>query len=714
MVFYTCLNQPRPVRLSEATRQFAWDSLHHQYGLDTLKTMSVPLDDVPNIHEMSELEKYDAAIYEIATKAPIRICEGELLSGAATLGQAIYHQVPASINGEAVCASISHLTIGFEPVIREGIDAIEKRARESLARHPGAREQAFLKSALHCIDCMRIWHQRYLEALKADGRYQKNVENLMRVPFRPAANFHEAVQSLWFTFAFVRLCGNWPGIGRLDEMLGDFLKRDLAEGRLTLNEAREILAHFFIKGCEWICGAGHLGISGDAQHYQNIVLAGMDQNGAEVTNEVTYLVLDILEELGISDFPTSVRICANSSEKLLTRVAEVIRHGGGIVALYNEDTVLKALTGAGYPLSEARRFANDGCWEVQVPGKTNFAYIPFDGLRVLQAVTLKNYEEAAFPDFDSLYRQYTVDLKEQIDAIFNDVTERFIKEGDDPTAWDWKPSTPCTIPSLFEEGCIEKGRSYVEGGPVYHTISPHIGGLPDVVNALYAIKKLVFEERKVSFSNLMRILRSNWEGEEALRQYVRNKYRYFGNDNPEVDAIAAALLNDFADFVISLNGRSPIHFVAGVSTFGREIAWGKSRLAVPHGYRKGDTLAPNLSPTPGSDHEGATAIIKSHCRADLSKLACGLALDLKLFPTCVQGEAGIAGLTGLMRGFVNLNGFFVQIDVLDNAVLKAAQEHPEDYQTLSVRVSGWNARFVTLSREWQDMLIARTAQTFES
>ena len=203
----------------------------------------------------------------------------------------------------------------------------------------------------------------------------------------------------------------------------------------------------------------------------------------------------------------------------------------------------------------------------------------------------------------------------------------------------------------------------------------------------------------------MRILKDNFEGEEVLRQYLLNRYTYLGNDNDEVDSIAARLLSDFADICLSFNGKCGYRFPAGVSTFGRQLEWAPKRLAAPHGRRAGDVLAANCSPTPGTDREGATAIVRSYCKIDLSKLATGAALDIRLLPSSVSGEDGINALISLMKGFVSLGGFFMQIDVADASVLKAAQANPEDFQTLSVRVSGWNARFVTLSREWQDMVI---------
>lgn len=704
MNFYTQNGNKRPVRLSEATRKFAHDSLARKYGLDTLKTDSISLDHIENFSVLSALEQYDVAIQAIAANAPIRICEGEKISGAATLGMAIHHRIPATHGEKSLCSSISHLTVDFETVLTCGVNAIKRKAEASYKSYKGTEKEAFAKSCLNALDAFAHWHNRYLDALKERPEYQANYENLKRVPFEPATNFYEAVQSLWFTFAFIRLCGNWPGIGRIDWLLGDYLKKDLENGTLSLNEAREILAHFFIKGCEWVNGQ-FIG-SGDAQHYQNIVLAGMDENGNEVTNEVTYLVLDILEELGISDFPTTVRLNSNTDEKLLRRVAEVMRYGGGILAVYNEDLIINALVKDGYDEREARKFANDGCWEVQVPGKTFFIYSPFDSLQILQQKTLCGYDGSVdFANFEELYRQYVLDLHDRVEAIFLDRQKKFDNSGVPTKDWRWAEQPPCTVVSLFEQGCMEKGLSYLEGGPIYNVNSPHIGGLADTVNSLYAIKKIVYDEKKLTLPELLSILKNNWEGEESLRQFVLNRYTYYGNDNDEVDKIASRLLSDFADICTSFNGKCGYRFPAGVSTFGRQLEWSPKRLASPHGRRQGEVLAANASPTPNTDKEGATAIIRSYCKADLSKLATGAALDIKLLPSSVESEDGLQALIALMRGFVSLGGFFMQPDVVDAALLREAQEHPENYQTLSVRVSGWNARFVTLNKEWQDMVI---------
>ncbi|MBR4420803.1 MAG: hypothetical protein IKT32_07955 [Clostridia bacterium] len=706
MDFYTQNGLTRPVRLSNKTRKFAYDSLAHKYGKDTLKTDTVSLDHIQGFDNLSDIEKHDIAIQTIATDSPIRICDGEALSGAATLGRAILHQIPASYKEKTLWVSISHLTINFESVLKEGVNAIEAKAKAAYKKYKNTDKEAFCKSCLNCISAFKIWHTRYLNALKDLPEYSKNYENLKKVPFNPATNFYEAVQSIWFTFAFVRLCGNWPGIGRLDYLLGDYLKNDLKNGNLTLDEAREILAHFFIKGCEWINGQ-YIG-SGDAQHYQNIVLSGIDKNGNEVTNEVTFLILDILEELGISDFPTTIRINKNSDEKLLKRTAEVMRYGGGILAIYNEDLIINALIHDGYKESEARNFANDGCWEVQIPGRTYFNYIPFDSLQILQKKTLRGYEETVdFLNFEKLYEQYKLDLHCAVHEIYKSINYRFTSFDTTTNEWKWAKAHPCTVISLFEDGCIEKGLSYLEGGPIYNILSPHIGGLADTVNSLYAIKKLVYDEKVVTLKKLLQILKNNWAGEEALRQYALTHYTYYGNDNDEVDEIATHILSDFSNICNSLNGKCGYRFPAGVSTFGRQLEWSPNRLASPHGRRSNEVLAANFSPTPNTDKEGPTAIIRSYCKSDLSKLVSGAALDIKLLPSSVDGENGLQALISLIRGFVSLGGFFMQPDIVDASLLRKAQDRPEEYQTLSVRVSGWNARFVTLDKEWQDMVIAQ-------
>jgi len=705
MEFYTASATARPVRLSEEIRLWAYESMHGKYGEEAVKNWAVEMDDIPGFAGMSPLEQQDLAIRRIAERAPLRFCPGEKVSGAATLGLAIRHSIPATLNGKNILNSVSHHTPNFQRALTEGMDSyaaeLEKRLK---ADDLTPNSRAFIKSLINVVESMRIWHARYLEAAPDETK-----RLLEQVPFAPARTFREAVQSLWFTFAFMRVCGNWPGIGRIDWLLGDYLKKDLENGAITLDDAREVLASMFIKGCEWIEKDSPVG-SGDAQHYQNIVLAGIGPDGNEITNEVTYLVLDIVEELGISDFPITVRVGDNTPEKLLRRITEVMRHGGGVIAVYNEKLILNALEKAGYDPIRARRFANDGCWEVQLPGETCFGYLPFDGLQILSEV-LGVYDDGPAPeyaDFESLYRAFLDGLTKKIDQLYRDtVTEAYV-----PCAEGWRTANqmPCSVVSLFTDGCIPNARSYFDLGPVYTVRSPHIGGAADIGNSLMAIDRMVYTEKRMSLAEMVDALRNDWAGMDAQRLYIRNRLTYYGNDDDVADSYTVMVLNDFADIVNRCKSDVPVKFVPGVSTFGRQINWLPTRTATAFGAKKGEILSGNNSPTPGTDTKGATAIIRSYCKADLVRQTTGAALDVKLYPDTVAGESGVEALMALVRGFVALGGFFMQLDVVDAEVLRAAQADPAAFKTLSVRVSGWNARFVTLDKEWQNMIIERTAQ----
>lgn len=706
--FFSEISTKRPKRLCDKTRQFAFDSLSGKYGRELKLNPILNADEIVDFENLSDTKKYDVFITKIVNEAPVRICKDELICGSATLFHAIHHVVPVQYKDKFIFSSVSHLTCAFNKVLEIGLDEYKRNIDERLTDNLTSEEREFLESLNNVYEAIKVWHRRYLDSIiqkinQSQSQEEKDhyftlYENLKNVPFEKPTSFKEAVQSLQFTFAFVRLCGNWPGIGRLDEMLGDYLKNDLEGGKITLDEAREILAHFFIKGCEWITTESNG--SGDAQHYQNIVIGGVNKEGKEISHEVTNLILDIVEELSISDFPIAVRINKNTPPQLFKRIAEVVRHGGGIVAVYNEELILDSLVEFGYSLQEARQFANDGCWEVQVPGKTSFSYAPFDGFGLLQRDILKlnSFETVNYECFNDLYKAYISVLDKYIEGCHNSYDQFYTSKA------------PCSVVSLLTDDCIANAKSYYNRGARYSVISPHMGGIPDVANSLYAIKKLVFDDKKITFTELISILRNNWEGYEELRLYVLNSYTYFGNDNDEVDGIASQIMSDYTNAVRKVKSRNGVLRPAGVSTFGRQIDWRNDRLASAHGFRKGDILAGNLSPTPGTDKSGATAIIKSHCKSDLSKLTCGTALDILLNPTSVMGDEGINAIINLIKGFIKLGGFFMQMDVLDSSVLLDAQKHPEKYQNLSVRISGWSARFVTLNKDWQEMIINRNTQ----
>lgn len=688
------------MRLSRETREFAYRSMHGKYGDEGRETPAVEIEAA----DVSNRELYRRFLYAIAENAPLRLCPEEKLCGSATLGDAIDGWVPARM-GDRRIGHISHLTVDFEDILKHGLSHREKRIKEELAKEQNEENREYLSLLCDTVEAFRIWHGRYLR--ETEKSRPDLYEILKKVPFSPAETFHEALQAVWMEFAFIRLYGNWPGIGRIDVLLGDYLKRDLSEKRITRKEARELLASFFIKGCEWIESDAHPA-GGDAQHYQNIILGGTDEKGEDVTNEVTYLVLDIIEETGISDFPVTVRLHKKTPEKLLRKCASVVRHGGGVVAFYGEKTVMAAMKKAGYPAEKLWRFANDGCWETQIPGETSFEYIPFDSLQLLnRAMGLYDSEPKSFSSYEELYEAFLRELKECIDGMFRArVRDSYKKIGD---RWECVRNANCetSVVDIFTRGCMENRRPYGKLGPRYTVLSPHLGGGADTANSLLAVNELVFKRGLISYGELTELLKNNWQGGEALRLFAKNKLTYYGNDDDEADSYAVRLISDFAAIVenaVNTIPDCPVKFVPGVSTFGRQIDWLPQRCATAFGGRKGDILAPNASPTPGTDVSGVTARIRSYCKTDLVGMTTGSALDIKLYPETVSGEDGIGVICALLRGFEREGGYFMQIDIVDKKVLRAARRDPEAYKTLSVRVSGWNARFVTLERKWQEMI----------
>jgi formate C-acetyltransferase len=262
------------------------------------------------------------------------------------------------------------------------------------------------------------------------------------------------------------------------------------------------------------------------------------------------------------------------------------------------------------------------------------------------------------------------------------------------------------------EGCIEKARGYYQRGPQYTVFAFHAGGLPDVANALLAIQEVVYKEKRLSLPELVAALRQDWAGQVALRQWIRHNVPFYGNGEPAADEMVRRVFDDFTTLVGDVPERNGVKRPAGLSTFGRQIKWASERGATAAGTHCGEYLSNNFSPAPGTEKNSLTGVIRSFCSVDYMKLPNGTALDIKVHPSSLQGEDGLIALIGVMKSFVELGGWFMHIDVVDSAVLHDAQLHPERYTDLAVRISGWSARFVTLSPEWQEMIIRRTEQEF--
>lgn len=706
-----------PGRLSPRTTSLARQYLTGQFRKDLLVApfSSADLGDVEGLPQilihgrMAEL---------IAGRAPLGFRPYEKIIGAAPFKNAIWHMVPGMDRG-----SISHTTADFGDAVSKGLRGIEADLVLSAAEAADPEKRLFAEALGHVVHAMRIWRDRQIEACddflsaRPEDPDADNVRairaTLAVVPENPPSSFREALQSFWSFFEFQRLCGNWSGLGRFDQILGPYLEKDLAAGVLTLDEARELVAHFWIKGTEWCWGMRQLNPdepgSGDAQHYQNVILGGVGPDGTNVENAVTYLVLDVIEELHISDYPVAVRVNSRTSQNLLRRIAEVQMLGGGIVSIYGEEVVLEGLRRFGYPPEEAAAFTNDGCWEVIIPGQTRFGYTPFDILHVFQQALL---EEDAPADLESLYAACLRRLGERLAEIRETIIlPRFYQEAVDPGtgAKTLVPDDPCTdaVLSLVMPSCRASRRSYTSFGTKYTVCAIHAGGLPDVANSLLAIKRYVFEEKRLSLPDLIGLLKRDWDGAEQLRGEIRKGLVCYGNDDDEADAMLRRVFDDYAAAVGRVDPVPGVLIPTGVSTFGREIAFAPQRAATAFGCHAHAYLAPNLSPTPGTERNALTAVINSYCKMDFTKTPNGCPLDLRLSAGFRRAPGAADLLASVLRVFHDQGGFYLQLDAIDADTLRAAQKDPDRYPNLVVRISGWSARFASLSREWQEMVINR-------
>lgn len=680
------LGDRTPRRLSAATRELAARYLSGEIG-STLRPAPQAAGDEP----------YPVQLRRLAAEAETALSPDERLAGAARWLEATFHRFPGTDR-----PSVSHVTADFRHAVTGGLAGLE--ADIAAGRRANPEGAPFYDELAACIGAMRLWVERYraelAKRLEESPFFPRIAAALTQVPERPPRDFFEAVQSLWLFWTFQRLAGNWSGLGRIDELLGPFLDADLEAGRLDLGEAREILACFWIKGTEWITGRRVAG--GDAQFYQNVILAGTGRDGREVCNRVTMLIFDIVEELHISDFPLGVRLSRKSPPPLLRRVAELQSRGGGIVSIYNEEVVIAALVKFGYPEKEACDFTNDGCWETLIPGETAFSYCPFDALQVWQDVF---FADCNYPDFESLFAAYSAALRRRLEQVCAGCSGSF-------NAPDRAAPTP--LLSLLIPSCIRSGRPYNRRGAKYNVVALHAGGLPDVANSFTAVRKLIYEDECCTLNELRGILLRDFGGDERLRRMFERCAVWYGNDDEAADAMLARVVSGFAAAAAEFRERDGLLHPAGISTFGREVEFAPSRLATPFGRRAHDYLSGNLAPSPGTDRNGPGAVVKSCCRNDFTQIPNGCPLDLRFDAAALASPSGVAMLEGLLKSFIGLGGYYLQVDAVSREMLVDAKAHPERYPNLAVRISGWSARFATLETAWQDMVIARSIQEAEA
>ncbi len=612
----------------------------------------------------------------------------------------------------------NHTVLGYEKVLRLGFSGILAEIKASLANldlNDGAtvKKKLLLECARDVTETACGLGERYKlkaeEQLKTCMDYvraqdlKKIIEVLDNVPHNPARTFHEAIQSLWFA----HIINTWEdginanSIGRIDQILYPYYKKDIEAGRITRDEAFELLC------CLWIKLYRDYDV-------QQAMIGGVDKNGEDAANELSYMILDVTEAL---DFVRclSVRLHSGSPHQLIKRALEVVGKGYGIPFFFNDDILIPALVSNGIALRDARDYAAIGCVEITIPGKAN----PH---AVSNRINLLKCLEFALNDGVSLTSGEQAGPKTgSVSAMtgMQDVLTAYKKQVEYFTGIACFESNrlelqnsltlPMIYKSILTQGCLETGRDFNDGGATYNYHESMPMGIPNVADSLAALEKLVFESKKYTLSEVADILKGNF-ADEAIRQEFLNRAPKFGNDDDLVDSYAARVMEHFCNTLKKIKGVNGLGFFAQPFTFLWLIEAGGMTAATPDGRRDGENLAYSISPMQGRDSGGLTAVLNSIAKLP-AKMAAGstsaiIEVDPVLFEADKIDQMAVLLHTAFQKGVGQ-----IQFNVTNAETLKKAQAEPEKYQNLAVRVSGFSQRFCLLDKKLQDHIIARTKHT---
>lgn len=628
-----------------------------------------------------------------------------------------------------------HYLPDVERVLKYGFVKIEKEARQYLEQmdycDPDyAERMQFYQAVLICIEGVKIFQNRYAalaekmagecSVLRRKKELQMIAECCRRVPYEPAENYFEAVQSFWFVI-LIDYCGqNGSSIsgGRIDQILRPYYEKEIEAGTLCREEAREILECLWVKHSDVIkaCTYSSARNNGGFSTANNIVVGGLDRNGSDAVCDFTYVCLDAEETVFNSEPNTSIRVSSKNPDEFVKRVIEILVHReGGKMPFFNDDIIIRELMKEGLTKEEALNYAIVGCVEPtgsgNTMGSTNagffniakcFELALFDGVCQMSGVQMglrtgKMTEFTSFEDVREAFRRQLEYFVSMMVCSLN-CTEKLIG--------DYGPHIFC---SMLLDGCMESGKDCTRGGAKYNYIGIQGVGTADVADSLTAIKKLVFDEKKMTMAELEKALKANYEGMEMLRQYIINKVPKYGNDLKEADEMAGWVAKLYCDTVTPKKTVRGGHFRPGLFCLSSNTPLGRQVCALPGGRLSGTPLGDGgISPKHSMDTNGPTAAAKSVAGIPQYLASNGVNYNLKFMPSVLKTDESRQKLTDLIRTYFSLGGVHIQFNILTREKLLAAQKNPEKYRNLVVRVAGYSAFFVELDQDIQNEIISRT------
>jgi formate C-acetyltransferase len=539
-----------------------------------------------------------------------------------------------------------------------------------------------------------------------------------RVPAHKPETFREAIQMYWFVhLGTITELNGWDAMnpGHFDQHLAPFYQRGITDESLTRDVAKELLS------CFWIKVNNHpappkVGItareSGTYNDFTNINIGGLDANGKDAVSEVSYIMLEIVEELHILQPGNSVHVSSKTPNRFLNAACKVIRQGHGYPSIFNPDVYVTELLRQGKSLTDAREGGCSGCIEVGAFGKEAFLLTGYLNVPKILEVTLNNGidpvtgkragintgEPRGFKSYDELYTAFLEQLNFIVDTkirVSNYIDRMFAKYA------------PAPFLSVVIEDCISKGRDYYDGGPRYNTNYIQCTGLGTTTDSLAALKNHVFEKQSFDMDRILNALANNFDGDEFLRQTILNKTPFFGNDDDYADDIA---LQVYSDLFAAIDGKPNVKgdvFHLNMLSTTCHIYFGKVMGATPNGRLAGKSISDGTSPSHGADTHGPSAVIRSLTKLDHS-LSGGTLLNQRFLPSLLKREEDVVRLGQLVRSYFTLGGHHIQFNVVDTATLKAAQVTPEDYKDLLVRMAGYSDYFNDMNADLQQEVIERT------
>ncbi len=617
---------------------------------------------------------------------------------------------------------------------REGLLDVKERIEHRIAsldyiHDPEAtdKQQELEAMAISC-DAAILFAERHAllaEEMAAKETDPQRREELLKiadvchhVPAHAPRDLWEAIQMYWFVhLGTVTELNGWDSMnpGHLDQHLFPFYRKGLENHTLTREDAKELLS------CLWVKfnnqpAPPKVGVtaleSGTYNDFTNINIGGVDREGRSAANELSTIILEIQEELHQLQPGLSIHIAHGTPDDFLIEGIKVIRQGHGYPSVFNTDAYVQEMVRAGKTVEDAREGGCSGCIEVGAFGKEAYLLTGYLNTPKILEITLNNGvdpetgkrlglqtgDPTLFESFEQLYEAWRRQMEHFVNMklAVNNYIERM-----------FSLYAPATFLSLFIDDCIDKGKDYYSGGARYNTTYIQCTGLGTLTDSFSALKKHVFDEKRYTMRQMLDALRDNFKGEEKMRQYIRNHTPFFGNDDSEADTIAVRIYDDLVKAIEGRpNTRGGQTHLNMLSTTCHNY-FGQVCGATPNGRFAHFAISDGTSPAHGADTHGPTAVVKSLGKLDQTKSG-GTLLNVRFVPSLLKREEDMRKLASLIRTYFKFGGHHIQFNIIDNATLRDAQQHPEDYRDLLVRVAGYSDYFNDMTEQLQNEIIART------